>query len=74
MTMLTSTPATLLSSTFDAVVLNRLRHAHIRARLSLNRIDYAGISLRNGWIDGEGALGMIAEAGLLDFVLPGPSS
>ena len=56
------------SSCFDALVLSHLRRAHIKARLILNRVEYAGTSLRNGWIDGETALGIVAEAGLLDFV------
>jgi hypothetical protein len=56
------------SSLFDQLVLDHLRRAHVRARLVLNHIDTAGTALRGGLIDGEGALGMIAEAGLLEFV------
>jgi hypothetical protein len=56
------------SSVFDAFVLAHLRRARVRARLILNHIDAAGIALRGGLTDGEGALGMVAEAGLLGFV------
>lgn len=62
------------SSLFDETVLRHLRCAHIRARLILNRIDFAGVSLRQGWVDGQGALDLVAEANLLDFVLSGVSS
>jgi hypothetical protein len=51
------------------MVLGHLRRAHIKARLILNRVDFAGTSLRNGWVDGETALGIVAEVGLLDFVV-----
>lgn len=64
-----STALTTASSLFDRFVLDRLRRAHIRARIILNEIDAAGIALRDGWIDGEGALAQIAEAGLLPFVV-----
>jgi hypothetical protein len=57
------------SSVFDELVLGHLRRAHIKARLILNRIEFAGVSLRNGWVDGETALGMLAEVNLLDFVV-----
>ncbi len=69
--MLASTPAISATSpsSFDALVLGYLRHARIRLRLALNHVDAAGIALRGGLIDGEGALGLIAEAGLLDFVV-----
>jgi hypothetical protein len=70
--MLASTPVISTvssSSAFDALVLGHLRRAHIRARLILNSIDTAGIALRGGLIDAEGALGLIDEAGLLDFVV-----
>jgi uncharacterized protein YbjT (DUF2867 family) len=62
-------PATSSSSAFDALVLSHLRRAHIKARLILNRVDFAGVSLRNGWVSGEDALGIIDEAGLLNFVV-----
>jgi hypothetical protein len=65
--------ATTTSSAFDALVLGHLRRARIRLRLALNHVDAAGIALRGGLIDAGGALGMVAEAGLLDFVV-GPSS
>jgi len=70
--MPTSTPATsttLPSSAFDALTLRRLRRARIQTRLVLNHIDAAGLALRAGLTDGEGALGMMAEAGLLNFVV-----
>jgi hypothetical protein len=51
------------------MVLKRLRRARIQARLVINAIDTAGVALRGGLIDGEGALAMIGEAGLLDFVV-----
>jgi hypothetical protein len=71
--MLANTPvtsATSPSSTFDTLVLHHLRHAHIRARLIVNRIGFAKTALHQGWIDGEGALAIVAEAGLLNFVVP----
>jgi hypothetical protein len=72
--MLTSATSTISpSSAFDVLVLAHLRHARIQTRLALNAIDAAGIALRDGLVDGETALGMIDEAGLLNFVL-GPSS
>ena len=57
------------SSAFNSLVLAHLRRAHVRAQLTLNHIDAAGIALRQGWIDGETALGIVAEAGLLNFVV-----
>jgi hypothetical protein len=60
---------TTTSSTFDEVVLGHLRRAHIKARLIISRVDFAGTALRHGWISGETALGIVAEAGLLDFVV-----
>ena len=56
------------SSAFDALILAHLHRARIQTRLVLNHIDAAGLALRAGLTDGEGALGMMAEAGLLDFV------
>jgi hypothetical protein len=67
--MLAISSATSPSSCFDEYVLGHLRRARVQARLALNHIDAAGIALRHGWIDAEGALGMMAEAGLLDFVV-----
>lgn len=67
------TSATSLSS-FNELVLAHLRRAHVRARLILNHVDAAGIALRGGLVDGETALGMVAEANLLNFVLTGVSS
>jgi hypothetical protein len=72
-TISTSSPASSTSSAFDAFVLHHLNHAHIRARLITNRVGFAKTALRQGWIDGEGALALVAEAGLLNFVT-GPSS
>jgi hypothetical protein len=65
---------TTTSSTFDEVVLGHLRRAHIKARLIINRVDFAGTALRHGWVSGEDALGLIDETGLLNFVLTGVSS
>jgi hypothetical protein len=56
------------SSLFDEFVLGHLRRMHIRTRLVLNQIDAVGVALRDGWIDGEGALAMLNEAGLLPLV------
>jgi hypothetical protein len=56
------------SSAFDALILRRLRCARIQTRLVLNHIDAAGLALRAGLTDGEGALGMMAEAGLLGLI------
>jgi hypothetical protein len=56
------------SSAFSAFVLGRLRCAHIRMRLALNAIDVAGIALKSGLIDGETALAMLGEAGLLPLI------
>jgi hypothetical protein len=64
-----TTFATSSSSAFDALVLHHLCRAHVHARLILNRVEYAGVALRQGWVDGEGALGLVAEAGLLGFVV-----
>jgi hypothetical protein len=61
------------SSAFDDFVLKLLRPAYVEAQRAAVAIAEAGIALRAGWIDGEGALGMLAETGLLDFVT-GPSS
>jgi hypothetical protein len=69
MTMLAPASTTTASSAFDVLVLNHLNHAHIRARLIVNRIGFAKTALHQGWIDGEGALGIVAEAGLLNFVV-----
>ena len=66
--------STTTSSAFNEFVLTHLRHARLRARLALNHIDAAGVALRGGLIDGEGALDLIGEAGLLNFVLTGVSS
>ena len=62
-----ATAATSLSS-FDALVLAKLRHANIRLRLALNCVNFAATSLRRGWTNGEDALAIVAEVGLLDFV------
>jgi hypothetical protein len=56
------------SSVFSAFVLGRLRCAHIRMRLALNAIDVAGLALKGGLIDGETALAMLDEAGLLPLI------
>jgi hypothetical protein len=56
------------SSLFDELVLKHLRVANLKGRLIVNRTAFAATALRQGWINGEGALGLIAEAGLLDFV------
>jgi hypothetical protein len=39
-------------------------------RLALNAIDVAGIALKGGLIDGETALAMLGEAGLVPLTEP----
>jgi hypothetical protein len=75
MTLITTTsptsdaqPIAEASSVFSAFVLGRLRCAHIRMRLALNVIDVAGVALKAGWVDGEDALAMLDEAGLLPLI------
>jgi hypothetical protein len=60
----TTTP----SSAFSEFVLGHLRCARIRMRLALNAIDAAGVALKSGLIDGEGALAILGEAGLLPLI------
>jgi hypothetical protein len=62
-------PTTIASSIgFDHFVICRLRHARIRMQIALNHINTVGTALTAGWIDGEDALAMLGESGLLDFV------
>jgi hypothetical protein len=70
-TMLASaaTSTTSPSSAFNEYVLHHLRVAHIKARLIVNRVGFAQTALRQGWISGETALGIVAEAGMLPFVV-----
>jgi hypothetical protein len=56
------------SSDFADFVMRRLRYARIQARLVLNQLNTVGVALNAGWIDGEGALAMLHEAGLLPLV------
>jgi hypothetical protein len=65
----TSATATASSSTFDEHVLRYLRVAHLKAKLIENRLSYAGVALRKGWVTAEDALAIVDEAGLLPFVL-----
>jgi hypothetical protein len=72
--LIESSTLTSPSSLFDEWMLNRLRYAHIKARLILNRIEYTRVALRRGWTSGEGAAEMLAEVSLpevnlLDFVV-----
>jgi hypothetical protein len=56
------------SGDFDTFVICRLRHARIRMQIALNHINTVGTALAAGWIDGDDALAMLGESGLLDFV------
>lgn len=66
--MIASLSSTAPSSAFAAFVLGHLRCAHIRMRLALNAIDAAGIALKGGLNDGETALALLNETGLLPLV------
>jgi hypothetical protein len=61
----TTSSITAPSSTF---VLSLLRNAYRRKLIDLNHIEFAGRALADDWIDAEGALGMMHEAGLFGFV------
>jgi hypothetical protein len=56
------------SSGFDNFVICRLRYARIQMQIALNQINTVGTALTAGWIDGDDALAMLGESGLLDFV------
>ena len=60
--------ATTPSSGFADFVLGRLRCARVRAQIALNQINAAGAAVRGGLIDGETALAILSEAGLLHLI------
>jgi hypothetical protein len=68
--MTSGTITTSPSSAFADFVTRRLRYARIQTRLVVNHIDAVGVALRSGLIDGEGALAMLGEAGLLPLIEP----
>jgi hypothetical protein len=62
-------PTTVASSIgFDNFVICRLRHARIRMQIGLNQINTVGTALTARWIDGETALAMLDESGLLPLI------
>jgi hypothetical protein len=61
-------PATEAPSAFTGFVLSHLRCARIRTGLVLNRIDTVDVALKSDLIDGESALAMLDEAGLLPLI------
>jgi hypothetical protein len=61
----TSPPSSITTtSSFAAFVLAAMRVAYLHAQLAANEVAAAGIALKSGWIDAEGALAMLGEAGL----------
>jgi hypothetical protein len=56
------------SSAFADFLLGRLRVAYLRTRIVGNEIATAGLALKSGLIDGETALAMLSEAGLLPLI------
>ncbi len=69
-----TSPTIAPSSAFDDFVLALLRPAWLRARRATNSIEAAGTALAAGLIDGEAALGIVHEAGVLHFVTGATSS
>jgi hypothetical protein len=61
-------PITEPSSGFTTFILHRLRVAALRAQLVANEIAAAGVALKAGFIDGETALAMLDETGLLPLI------
>jgi hypothetical protein len=61
-------PITAPSSGFADFILNQIRRARVRARITINHLDSVGVALKAGWIGGEDALEMLDEAGLLPLI------
>jgi hypothetical protein len=55
-------------SSFAAFVLASMRVAYLRTQLIGNEIAAAGVALKSGWIDAEGALAMLNETGLAGLI------
>jgi hypothetical protein len=68
-TEITSSPTIEPSSEFTSFVLGQLRIGELQARIAANEFKTAALALNTGLVDPDGALAMLAEAGLV-----GPSS
>jgi hypothetical protein len=53
------------SSAFTSFVLRQLRISELQARIAANEFRTAALALNTGLIDPDGALAMLAEAGLV---------
>lgn len=68
--MSASTAATAVSSTFANYILLNLRVGSLRARLAANEFQFVVIALKGGFISPTAAMEHLAEAGVLDLIIP----
>ena len=68
--------STASSTGFANYLARELRCAGLRARIAVNEIQFAGVALKGGLIDPNTAMEHLAEAGVLDLIIPSsaPSS